>query len=103
MDRDRAITPTASAAVEIMAIMASPFSLPRPDSRSSRKAAITTTGTATVMGARPSAEATASAPKPTWLRPSPIMEYRFSTRHTPKRAAHRETSRPTTPARTINR
>ena len=43
-------------------------------SRSSKMAASTTTGTATASGARFSAEATARAPKPTWLSPSPIME-----------------------------
>ena len=44
------------------------------DRRSSKNAATTTTGTATASGARLSAVAIASAPKPTWLSPSPIME-----------------------------
>ena len=47
-------------------------------------------------------DATASAPKPTWDRPSPIMEYRFKTRLTPRSAAQRDTSRPTMSARTMN-
>ena len=57
-----------------MAMAASPLSLPVLLRRSSRKAAATTTGMVTAMGAMPRAVATASAPKPTWLKPSPIIE-----------------------------
>ena len=71
---DSTITPTASEPVEIMAMAASPLSLPVLLRRSRRKAAKTTTGMVTAMGAMPRAVATASAPKPTWLKPSPIME-----------------------------
>ena len=39
-----------------------------------------------------------SAPKDTWDKPSPIMEYRFSTRLTPKREAQREIRIPPTKA-----
>ena len=70
---DTVITPMASALLESSAIAASPLSLPFCDRRSSKNAATTTTGTATA-GARLSAVAMASAPKPTWLSPSPIME-----------------------------
>ena len=71
---DTVITPMASALLESSAIAASPLSLPFCDRRSSKNAATTTTGTATASGARLSAVAMASAPKPTWLSPSPIME-----------------------------
>ena len=65
-------------------------------------AARITTGIDTGSGAHPQATATEIAPKDTWLSPSPIMEYRFSTNDTPSSAAHRDTSIPTTKARTIN-
>ena len=68
------MTPMASAEEEIMAIMASPLILPFWLRRSSSTAVTTTTGTATASGATCSAEAMASAPKPTWLSPSPIIE-----------------------------
>ena len=57
-------------------------------------AAKMTTGMEKYNGVTPSATAMASAPKETWLRPSPIMEYRFRTSGTPNRAAHRLTSTP---------
>ena len=69
---DTVITPMASALLESSAIAASPLSFPFCDRRSSKNAATTTTATAS--GARLSAVAIASAPKPTWLSPSPIME-----------------------------
>ena len=50
----------------------------------------------------PSDTAMVSAPKPTWDRPSPIMEYRLSTRITPSNAAHSATSVPTISARWMN-
>ena len=59
------------------------------------------TGTATCNGARFNDAAIASAPKPTWERPSPIIEYRFSTRVTPSKAAQSETRVPTIKALTI--
>ena len=42
--------------------------------RSRPSAASTTTGMDTGSGAQPQASAMLSAPKDTWLRPSPIME-----------------------------
>lgn len=46
-------------------------------------------------------KAMARAANPTWESPSPIMEYRFSTRLVPKREAQRETRQPTMMARTM--
>ena len=43
--------------------------------------------------------ATASVPNPMWDKPSPIMEKRFSTKLTPKSAAHTEIRVPTITAR----
>ena len=57
--------------------------------RSSKNADSRTTGMATAMGAKVNAVATERAPKPTWDSPSPIIEYRLSTRLTPSSAAHR--------------
>ena len=71
--REMTMTPRARAPVEITAMAASPLMRPVELSRSSRKAAATTTGMATARGAAPMAAATARAPKPTWLSPSPIM------------------------------
>ena len=70
-------------------------------SRSRPRAAKITTGMDTGSGAQPQATAMDRAPKDTWLRPSPIMEYRLSTRGTPSSAAHRDTRMPTTKARTM--
>ena len=53
-----------------------------------------TTGMDTGSGAQPQASATDSAPKDTWLSPSPIMEYRLSTSGTPSSAAHSDSSTP---------
>ena len=50
-------------------------------------------------GVNPRATAMARAPKDTWERPSPIMEYRFRTRDTPSRAAQRLTRVPAIRAR----
>ena len=55
----------------------------------------------TCRGDQPKATAMDRAPKDTWDSPSPIMEYRFNTKLTPKRAAHRDTSTP--PARALTR
>ena len=68
------MTPMARALEEMSAMAASPLIFLLSLRRSSSTAARITTGTATASGARCSAEATASAPKPTWLSPSPIME-----------------------------
>ena len=96
------MTPTASELVEISAIAASPLIRLFPRMRRSRTAATMTTGIATARGAAFSAAATARAPNPTWESPSPIMEYRFSTRLTPRREEHSATSAPTMNARTMN-
>ena len=95
------MTPIASALDAMSAMAASPLILLLSLMRSSRNAAITTTGTDTASGATFIAIATDSAPNPTWERPSPIIEYRLSTRETPSRAAQRATRMPTTSARLI--
>ncbi|KAI4452954.1 s-adenosylmethionine synthetase [Holotrichia oblita] len=95
-------TPTASEPVETKAIAASPFILLFSLIRNNKKAAKTTTGTATDSGAALNAAATANAPKPTWDNPSPIIEYRFNTKLTPSNAEQRDTSSPVIIARTIN-
>lgn len=96
---DTLITPMAKALLEMIAMAASPFTRLFRLSRSSSTAATITVGTATARGARFRAEAMARAPKPTWESPSPIMEYLFSTRDTPRSAAHKLTSTPTISAR----
>ena len=70
------ITPAARALVEMRAMAESPRRLPERLwlRRNRKKAAITTTGIATLSGERFIARAMASAPKPTWERPSPIIE-----------------------------
>ncbi len=96
------MTPIASELEAIRAIAASPlirlFSL----IRSSRKAASTTTGAATASGASRIAIAIESAPNPTWDNPSPIIEYRLSTRLTPSKAEQSATNMPTSSARLRN-
>ena len=57
-------------------------------------AAAIVTGRVTVIGAKPQTVAIASAPKATCDSPSPIIEYLFSTRLTPSRAAQSEISTP---------
>ena len=81
------------------AMAASLFQRGLSATRSSRKAARITTGMENHRGVTPRATAMARAPKDTWLRPSPIMEYRFNTRDTPSSAAHRLTSTPAIRAR----
>ncbi len=81
---------------------ASLFTLLFSVSRNRKKAAKATTGRETAKGDHPMAIAMDSAPKDTWDRPSPIMEYRFNTRLTPKSAAQREINIPPTKARTKN-
>ena len=99
---DVTITPTASAPVEMRAIAASPLSLPFSFIAKSAKAARMTIGIEKYSGAMLAAQAMASAPNPTWERPSPIMENRLSTRLTPSSAQHSEIRPPTTSARSIN-
>ena len=89
------ITPTARELVDIRAIAASPLIRLLLRMRRSSTAARMTTGIAAVRGARFRAAATARAPNPTWDRPSPIMEYRLSTRLTPRRAEQSATREPT--------
>ena len=96
------IAPIASALLERRAIAASPFILPSELILSRINAATITTGMDTCKGAKFSAEAIASAPKPTCDNPSPIIEKRFNTRLTPRSAAHSETRSPTTSARRRN-
>jgi hypothetical protein len=88
--------------VEISAITLSPLSLLFSLIRRSKNAAIITTGIAIFKGARFAAVATAIAPKATCERPSPIIEYFFRTRPTPKSAAQRATSTPEITARQRN-
>ena len=95
------ITPIARELVEIRAMAASPLIRLLPLMRSRSTAATITTGMATARGAAFAAAATAIAPNPTWESPSPIIEYLFRTRLTPRRAEHNATRIPTTKARTI--
>ena len=99
---DVTMTPTASEEAEVTAMAASAPIRLRSVIRSRHSAAMITTGMDTGRGAQPQATATASAPKDTWLSPSPIMEYRFSTSGTPSSAAHSDTRMPTTKARRMN-
>ena len=94
--------PAARELAEIMAMAASLFIFPLSVILRRKKAANTTTGMDTPRGAHPAATAMDRAPKDTWDSPSPIMEYRFRTRLTPKRAAHREIRIPPMRARTKN-
>ena len=94
--------PTARADADIMAMAASLFIFPFSVIRRRKNAASTTTGIDSFNGDQPIARATDSAPKDTWDSPSPIMEYRFSTRLTPSKDAHRDTRIPPTSARTRN-
>ena len=99
--REVTVMPSARALAEITAIAASLFTLPFSVMRSRKNAARITTGMDTHRGDQPAATAMDSAPKDTWDSPSPIIEYRFNTRLTPSRDAHRDTSAPPTIARTI--
>ena len=82
------------ALLESMAMEASPFIFPRSLSQSMKKEASVTSGMATASGATFITAASASAPNPTWERPSPIMEKRRSTRFTPSSAMQSEISTP---------
>ena len=99
----RAVTiiPIASEEAETTAIAASLLTFARSVMRSRKKAAIATIGMENFSGAQPNANATDKAPKETCDNPSPIIENRFRTRLTPKRAAQRETKIPTSKARRI--
>ena len=99
--RDVAMTPMAKAEEEISAMAASDLMRLLPLMRSSKNADSRTTGMATAMGAKFNAVATERAPKPTWDSPSPIIEYRLSTRLTPSSAAHKATKAPASSARII--
>ncbi len=68
------MTPMASAEAEKTAIIASALTRLFSATCISANAAMTTTGMENQSGARPQAMETASAPKDTWLSPSPIME-----------------------------
>ena len=92
-------TPRAREEALTTAMAASLFHRGLSATRRRRKAAATTTGMEKYSGVNPRAAAMARAPKDTWLRPSPIMEYRFRTKGTPSRAAQRLTSTPATRAR----
>ena len=95
------MTPTASEEADTTAMAASAPMRLRSVIRSSPSAATMTTGMDTGSGAQPQASATDSAPKDTWLSPSPIMEYRLSTSGTPSSAAHSDSSTPAAKARTM--
>ena len=91
---DVTITPIASDEADTMAIAASLLILPFSANLKSKNAATITTGIANLSGAIPQAMAIDNAPKDTCDKPSPIIEYLFNTRLTPKRAAHNETKTP---------
>jgi hypothetical protein len=93
--------PIASAEELIIAMAESPLILLLEVIFSSAKAEITTTGKAMYKGVTFIAAPIAKAPKPTWLKPSPIIEYFFSTKITPSNAAHSETKEPTMKALVI--
>ena len=99
---DMIMTPMASAPLHTIATVASPFNLLFSLILNIRKAAAIHTGIATLRGAVPAAAAAASAAKPTWDSPSPIIEYLLSTMLTPRSEAHNDTRRPTVIALTIN-
>lgn len=94
--------PIARALLEIKAMAASPLIFEFELTRSSKNAAITQTGIETARGAQLKAIAMAIVPKPTWLKPSPIMENRFNTSVTPKSEAQMEIIIPATSARVKN-
>ena len=68
------MTPMASADAESTAMAASALTRLLSAMRSRKNAASMTTGIENHSGAKPQASATASAPKLTWLSPSPIIE-----------------------------
>ena len=72
--RETTRMPMAREEALIAAMAASLFQRGLSATRSSKKAATITTGMEKYRGVTPSATAMASAPKETWLRPSPIME-----------------------------
>ena len=102
LSRNKSV-PIAIAPVESTAIAASPCMRRFSVSHIKTNAASITIGSETAIEAFPtcSTVAIAKAPKPTWLKPSPIMEYRFSTSVTPSKLAHSDTSVPTTSARVM--
>ena len=100
--RDVTIIPMARELLLIKAIAASPFMPLKELTRKSKKAATTQTGMETARGAQLKAKAMAIVPNPTWESPSPIIEKRFNTRLTPKRAEQRAIKLPATRERVIN-
>ena len=100
--RDVTITPIANADADTMAMAASLRIFPFSANRSNRNAAITTIGMENLIGANPQAIAMDNAPKDTWDNPSPIIEYLFRTRLTPRSAAQRDTKTPPNKALLIN-
>ena len=72
--REMTRIPTASAEALTAAMAASLFQWGLLAIRSRKNAAKITTGIEKYSGVNPSATAMASAPKDTWLNPSPIME-----------------------------
>lgn len=93
--------PIARLLEEINAIEASPFTLEFELTLKRRNAATIQTGIETASGAQLKAIAIAIVPKPTWLKPSPIILNRLRTRVTPKRAAQRLIREPAINARMI--
>ncbi len=95
-------TPIAKELTETRPIIASPFILLFSLNLSSKKATIINIGRDTSIGFISRATAIAIAPKATWESPSPIIEYLFKTKLTPKREAQTETKKPTIKALTKN-
>ena len=95
------MTPKARELVDTKAIAASPCILFFSLSLNSKTAAKITTGIDTVSGAQFITTAIDKAENPTCDRPSPIMEYRFKTKLTPKIAQQKETKIPTISARNM--
>ncbi len=90
--------PKAKELADIKAIAASPCILFFSLSLKSKTAAKITTGIETKSGAQFMTTAIDRAEKPTCDKPSPIIEYRFKTKLTPKIAQQKETKIPTTNA-----
>lgn len=99
---DVTITPIANDEADTIAIAASLFILPFSANLSKKKAAIITIGIENLIGANPKAIAMDNAPNETCDKPSPIIEYLFKTRLTPKRAAQSDTNTPPIKALCIN-
>ena len=92
---DIKIIPKAKELADIKAIAASPCILFFSLNFSSKTDAKITTGIETKIGVQFMTTAIDRAEKPTCERPSPIIEYRFKTKLTPKIAQQKETKIPT--------